>query len=1020
MFVEHSRKIMKLGLLLATSAFAMAVATPAVAQDAQSEDDQQRVLGPVKVTTQKREESIQDVPIAVSAFDENTLDKLQLAGGPDLVKTIPNVAFTKSNFTAYNFKIRGIGADAIAQSGDAGVGVHLNDVPLTGNRLFEAEFYDVERVETLRGPQGTLYGRNATAGVINVITNKPVLRLDKGSFRGTFGTDSTFKLKSMVNIPIGDSIALRVAGSYLKRDGFAENLVTGNKIDDRDLYSIRATLGFEPTRRVRGWIMFENFEESDSRIRSGKQLCKKEEVKRTFGGVTVHPVAQLVTTLGCKEAPLKDSNDRVNSIGTLNGGVAILAGLLNGDAFTDPLNPNLREIESAFDPQYDATMSVYATRLEYDITESLSLIYSGSYSESNVVSREDYNKISPTVRFNTDAGAFLNPALRGLYPVLFPGGTVNDPQLGRSNVFLTYDVSGGSSEQFSQELRFQSNFDGWLNFNAGLILINYEAVKSDNKDDGYYVLSNPLSAFSQIHNALATNPAAPGAAGIFSCPVVITRNSSDVVTERTPGRVSCSIDTNTENPVNRYAPVVVDDAGNGQAYTEGTIKGDGANYFRSISPYELDSFAMFGELYVDVANEFQLTVGIRYTDDQKRQDIFPTILFSPGNVFRKSEEVDVDYQEFTGRIGVDWKPNWSPTDDTLIYAFYSKGYKGGGINPPQPEGTNLFPKTFDPEFVNSYEIGTKNTFQSGALQFNATGFYYDYEGYQMTQIVNRSSANFNVDADIKGLEFETVWNPADTFIINANLGILDATIKDTMAIDVLDRTNGNDDYVAIKSQVTFSNCIVSAAGFRAILLGINQGAIPSSSAGGLCNGAVTDNPSIRFGAFADNPSTRQTNEEANFIALLNPLVTGAGYTALKAGDFTPSEGFAKDLDGNAIPNAPELTWNLGMEYTWESAFGYGFLTGWGLTSRIDYYYQGSSFSRVWNTPRDYMESWENINVTIRFEDVASGMTVEIFGKNVANEDVITGAYLTDDATGLFTNIFLTEPATFGVSISKSW
>lgn len=999
MFVEHSRKLKKLGLLLAASAFGMAVVTPVMAQEVEAEDDQ-RVLGPVTVTTQKREESIQDVPIAVSAFDENTLDKLQLAGGPDLVKTIPNVAFTKSNFTGYNFKIRGIGADVVAQSGDSGVGVHMNDVPLTSNRLFEAEFYDVERVETLRGPQGTLYGRNATAGVVNVVTNKPVLGEDQGSFRGTFGTDSTFKLKTMMNIPIGDSMAFRVAGSFLKRDGFTENLVTGNKIDDRDMYSIRATLGFEPASNIRGWIMFETFDESDSRIRSGKQLCKKDTgFGPTFRGIPIHPVAQLVTSLGCKEAPLADSYDRVNSVATLNGGLAVIAGLLDGDIYTDPLNPNLREIESAFDPQYNADMSVYTVRLDYDITDDLLLSYTGAYSDSSVVSKEDYNKISPTKRFNTDAGAFWNPDIpRSLYGVLFPGGTVNDPQLGRSNLFRTFDISGGSAEQFSQELRFQSSFDSWLNFSAGLITVNYEAISKDNADDGYYVISNSLTALTQLHNTLVA-----GGAGIFRCP-----------SPPRPVREGC--------PAGQFAPVVVDTAGNGQAFTEGTIDGGGANYFRSLSPYKLDSFAMFGELYVDISEEFQLTVGLRYTDDQKKQDIYPSILFAPNAVFRKTEEKQVDFQEVTGRIGFDWKPNWSNSDDTLVYLFYSKGYKGGGINPPQPaENPTAFPQTFKPEFVNSYELGTKNTFNGGTLQFNATGFYYDYEGYQITQIINRTSANFNINADIKGLELETVWNPVNTLLINANIGVLDATIKDSTAVDVLDRTNGNNDYVVIKNAGNYANCVVSAAGFRAVLIGIlDSPLVPATAAGGICG--TTARP---YGFFADNPTTTEVNEEAGNIALFNGLITARNgdtgtIPAISAGDLTPFEGFAKDLDGNTIPNAPELTWNMGIEYTWDSAFGYGFLEGWGLTSRIDYYYHGSSYSRVWNTRRDYMESWDNINITVRFDDAESGMSVEFFGKNVANEDSITGAYLTDDATGLFTNIFLTEPATFGVSISKAW
>jgi outer membrane receptor protein involved in Fe transport len=93
------------------------------------------------------------------------------------------VNFSKGNFTGYNFQIRGIGSKLVARSGDAGTGIHLNNAPLISNNLFETEFYDVERVEVLRGPQGTLYGRNATGGVVNLISNKPSDRLE-GMARG--------------------------------------------------------------------------------------------------------------------------------------------------------------------------------------------------------------------------------------------------------------------------------------------------------------------------------------------------------------------------------------------------------------------------------------------------------------------------------------------------------------------------------------------------------------------------------------------------------------------------------------------------------------------------------------------------------------------------------------------------------------------------------------------------------------------------------------------------------------------
>ncbi|MDP1556697.1 MAG: TonB-dependent receptor, partial [Hyphomonas sp.] len=445
-------------LLAGASALALSLFGPAaIAQEEAAPDDSRR-LGTVTVTTQKVEQSIQDVPIAVSAFDGEALNKFQLAGGPDLVKAIPNVTFTKGNFTGYNFKIRGIGVDTVAQSGDAGVGIHQNDVPLTGNLLFEAEFFDAERIEVLRGPQGTLYGRNATGGVFNAITAKPVMEEWQGNASATIGNYGTFKYKGMLNVPVGDKVAVRLAGTYLERDGFMENTVTGNDIDSRKLYGLRGSVAFEPTDRLRGLFIADYFKEDDSRIRSGKQLCDKDPLKTSFGAIPIGPLDRLVTSLGCRDVPLSQMNDRVNSVATLGGGLAIIAGLLNGDAYTAPINPNLRQIESAFDPKYEAEQTLYTWKGEFDVTDSLKLTYLGSYNETELVSYEDYNKIAPTIAFNTTAGPFA--AAPGLYPILFPNGTVNDPQLGASNIFRTFDISGGSSEQKTHELRLQSAYDG--------------------------------------------------------------------------------------------------------------------------------------------------------------------------------------------------------------------------------------------------------------------------------------------------------------------------------------------------------------------------------------------------------------------------------------------------------------------------------------------------------------------------------------------------------------------------------
>src|SRR6185437_1750348 len=151
------------------------------------------------------------------------------------------------------------------------------------NRFFEQEFYDLQRVEVLRGPQGTLYGRNATAGVVNLISAKPTFRYE-ARLSGDLGNYNSSRIEGMVNLPlVDDKVALRVAGAWTKRDGYATNELTGNPIDGRDLWSTRVSLRFEPTDNIHANLIWEHFQENDDRLRSGKQLCHTHEITEVAG-----------------------------------------------------------------------------------------------------------------------------------------------------------------------------------------------------------------------------------------------------------------------------------------------------------------------------------------------------------------------------------------------------------------------------------------------------------------------------------------------------------------------------------------------------------------------------------------------------------------------------------------------------------------------------------------------------------------------------------------------------------------
>jgi outer membrane receptor protein involved in Fe transport len=917
-----------------------AVAAPAFAQTTPAPAAQQgggNVLEELVVTAQKKEEALQDVPIAVSAFSQDSLQAQKIDGGPNLQQAIPNVTFAKGNFTnSFNFAIRGIGNKAVGVSTDAGVGVHLNNAPMQSGNLFDAEFFDVERVEVLRGPQGTLYGRNATGGLVNVITAKPTDTFE-AEITGELGNYSTQKVRGMLNVPIvGDKLAIRLAGNYLKRDGYVTNTFNNHKVDDRDLYSTRVSVMFNPIEALRTNFMWEHFKEDDSRARVGKQLCTKDLGPATIGGVATGSARPFLTQ-GCLPASLYGDSayGTVNTSGTLTGELGNLVGFTSGDAnLGDTTSRNLREIETLFDPIYQSKSDTFQFNLEYDLTEKLTLTSLTSYSKGDVYTKLDYNRNVSTIPFNNTP--------------FTPGGFFADPQVGTTNKFTTLDVSSGDAKQWSQEIRLQSNFDGPLNFNVGGIYFDYKTTTD------YYVIGNSLTI-----SALALNYQNTGNP---NCNPVTLPNSC------------IGIDTNA------------------------TPDGSGHNYYDNRSPYHLKSNAIFGELYWQANEKLKFTLGLRRTHDDKRLDVYDTVLLAPGIGLKQSttdpQERSV-FNELTGRFGFDYKLS----DDNLLYAFYSKGYKGGGSNPPAAVGSAVKP-TFAPEFVNAFEVGSKNTLLGGSLQLNATGFYYDYQGYQISKIVSRTSVNENIDATVYGLELESVWSPVHNLRINANLGYLHTKIADGVSsIDTMDRTQTNPLYQVVKAGPSIpgvavgSNCVVASAGI-ATALTVNPalGATVPFACGG----------KAFYTAFLQSRGVPLVFANAISNAMFN---YGAGYSI---------EGKAADLSGNELPNSPHWTASVGAQYTWD------FSGGWSATLRGDYYRQTKQFARVYNTDYDRLKAWDNGNITLKVEKPEWGLSIDAYVKNIGNKTPIVDAYTTDDSSGLFTNVITAEPRLYGVAITKSW
>jgi outer membrane receptor protein involved in Fe transport len=966
------------------------------------------------VTAQKMSERLIDVPAAVSAFTAQDLSDQKIEGGPELLRAIPNVSFSKDNFSGYNFTIRGIGTKAISLTADPAVAISFNYTPLIRNRLFEQEYFDVERVEVLRGPQGTLYGRNATAGVVNMLPAKPKLGRWEGEVQGEVGNYDTTRLRGFINIPIGDTFSIRAAGAWTKRDGYDYNTVTQKKVNGRDLYSTRLSALWEPDPRLRFSFFWEHFNENDDRARTGKQLCTRGATPKSVDYIDQNGKAQSgpvngawsmgALTRGCQEKSLySDSAYGVpNGIGSPLVTALILAlpgsrGPYGSYLIPMGLDPfatangeqshNLREIATFYDPKYRAHNDLFQFNAEFDIQHDL------HFTSQTLYSKDYYNASQDFFRFEA-APWFVAPEKYkgGLVTAWKPYlgsqngvGTFKDPQLGELTVPAAVDRSEARSEQWSQEVRLNSSFDGPVNFNLGGNYLSYKTTEN------YYVFSNLFTAAAISETAFCDKN----------------------------GNGCTYIDP---NPIDK-------------------INGEGHNYFRSIQQLHTTSWATFGEIYWKASENFKVTAGLRYTDDRKQITPYPTQLlsdtkgFNSGTVDRgyPADPVEtMQWRRVTGRLAVDWKPHLSFTDETAFYASYSHGYKGGGDNakgqvdkpcdakgfPPNGAITcgtyTQLPTTFRPEEVNTFEIGMKNKIAGGKVMLNLAAFFNDYKDYQISQLINRVINTENVNAITYGAEVEAAWVPSRHFRIGATLGYLGTRIGNGQSsIDVMDRLQGHNDWMVVNPWAQSPNACIAPKK----LIGAYLKASPSKNVNDASDGGVLffcekphlfgnlGNPfgpgNAFYGFTYDATAPYDPNKPANYYGA-NPSNYGApnnGY------------GFSADLSGHQLPNAPHLTFNVGAEYSF-----YFDSDRWKLSLRGDYYRQSASFARMYNTDYDRLRAWGNANLALTLSRPKSNLTYQLYVKNLFDSTPITDAFTGPIEVGNFTNVFTLDPRIIGFSV----
>jgi iron complex outermembrane recepter protein len=975
--------------ILVPSAYAQAQPAP------QSTDDDGYADTEIIVTAQRSAQSAQDVPIAVSAFSAEALEEQQIENSSDLQLTLPNVTFTKTNFTSASFTIRGIGDLCVGVSCDAATAIHLNDNPLFATRLFETEFYDLERVEVLRGPQGTLFGRNATSGVVNVITAKPKISKFEASADAEYGNFNSIKVKAMVNVPLGDTLAVRLAGIYVKRDGYTKNLTLNERYDDRDLYSVRGSIRFEPSEDTTIDLMGSYFREDDRRMRIQKAECQRDPT-----GI-----------LGCLNA--RRDRDPFNSNATFTAaltsreflairgipGSFALGSLYGPDTYSgDTIPQSTREIETQFRPEYFTDELILQGKFAHDFGP-ISLQVSGNYQDVRLDSKQDYNQnIGDRSRFlpglNTlqtfatgGAGAFFQQYFAPVAAAIIPNGPTGElctsdtdetgfGSFGGNKICnttaLQFDRSNQKNTSWSAEAILSSDLDGPFNFLVGGIY-----SKAHLTENSYYVNSFQIDYLTGVLGAFT-------AAG------------------------------NRVNGLPSPLP---------PSYL-------GTPFFRNnTDDLKVSSYGLFGEAYFEITEDLKFTGGLRYNNDKKDIRARSTLAsflvphsLQTGSAFDSpfvgSFDADpglVGNQLFqtrqfkgnaiTGRAVLDYKIS----DDSLLYASYSRGYKSGGINPPLQPIFSV-PEAFKSEQVDAFEIGLKNNF-GRALQLNLTAFYYKYKDLQLSKIVARTAVNDNVSANVFGIEAEAVVRPDPAVMINLGFSYLQSKVsEDKLTSDPRDFGGGRADAVIIKDITNASNCAVipTVAGNAAASNGfvntinslINSGAFSAPAAGGIQPGAGLQ-PTTAFPADGGIASTGAFS----ICALLNgtaATIGGGNVQVLLAG-------VEKNLKGNELPQAPNYKFSIGAQYTAELGGGST------LVPRVDMAYTGESFGNIFNGNVNRIEGYAQVNAQLTLNGPDDKWHVKGFVQNVFDSGSVTGLYVTDQSSGLYTNIFTLEPRRFGIA-----
>ena len=928
----------------------------------------------VTVTAARKEQSVQDVAISVQAISSDDLTEQHIESADDLAETIPGFGYAQAIGSGVGLRIRGLVFETIGAA-QTQPGVTAFNGHTVGNRTWGSMgFLDAERIEVLEGPQGTLYGRNSTTGVVNFISNTPgadqYLNLTAGQDglgQFSFARDFDF-----------EGGALRFAGAKYDKDGVIYNSGTLNDIDSRDSFQARVTGEFEMDEQNTLTFVYERSNINDSRQNVGTSACKRSDF---FG---CDPTVTDITPY---------LNQPVNTRGSVSNTFNILTNVnaSNADFFAATAASAVADIDVVnkdTDPLRIETQEMFQLTNVMEL-DDYTVTFRGTYTDSRYQMFDDNDHGNATGALNgTLAPVMVIPSLRTLCK-----GTLTNVTTDQA-----FECTDANFHDEQYEVNVVSDLSGPHNFTAGAYVYQSSAHNPYTIQTTSYLL---LNDFDQHPYAALFGGALNDYGGqdfYTSFVTQLAANGTDIATAAGTstaalvGLLSTTVATAIINGCSGSA------ANNGSCKKSMPAEAGGLINDQRTQRY---GSAIYGEYYFQATDNIKLTLGARFMDDRYTTQSMQGLSDGAYSSFDKtagvaacnSDDYELCYQAgsnittdknevATYLAGVQYD-----YDQGMVYFSAKTGNRPGGANPDTTK--------YGESKSTQYEIGTKNVLFGGAMRLNATYFTQEVEDAHWS-VIRVSSAYTNLHSMTH-----------EGFQVNMQAFVTPSTILSVSAL-ATDSTFDTEDGALVASSevgVLYKGSTTvdphnptQATSFTELAVAdLIGGTLAQQGVYALVNGACGVSPLASFCPFVTHYAV---DENGNYFINPQGLVAGtvnvpASIAAGAASDPTKMvavQNVLKQIGGNKVPGSADLETNIVLTQLYQGLGGSG-------TINLSYRYTDATEGDIWNNARHRTPASEFVNFNATYEPDNADWYVNLWARNLMDKRQQTSRQRTSTLQG---------------------